>query len=227
MTGPDPWGDNGARTRNRVDENFGTSVQAGQAYGDVNVGTSRTTTISLPAVSVIIGSVLTLVIVLAVWKLAGAENSPGAAPATTSPSLDTSPQPETSTRSSAPAVAASPAKEVRLQRNTGVDVDGNDTRAKRADGLSGQTDLHLDGFNVLFASSNSLSVDHGDEKGAKARCTEAAAGDGSKGPALPGMAGLQYCFVTSDNRVAWIRVQASTLATFDSSAYVVLAVRVW
>ena len=52
MTGADPRGDDGARTRNRVDENFGTTVQAGQAHGDVNVGTStvnsRTTTISLP-----------------------------------------------------------------------------------------------------------------------------------------------------------------------------------
>lgn len=152
MTGPDHWGDNGARTRNRVAENFGTTVQAGQAHGDINVGTSRTTTISLPAVSVIIGAVLTLVIGLAVWKFTEAESSPGAAP-THGSTPNSSPEPDRSTRTSAPAVASA-AREVRLQRNTGVDVDRSDAKVQRADGLSVQIDLHLNGYNLLSAGAD-------------------------------------------------------------------------
>jgi hypothetical protein len=80
VAGSDRWGDDGARTRNRVDENSGTTVQAGQVHGDVNVGgstvNSRTTIINLPAVSVVTGAVVILVVGFAVWKFVAAKHSP-------------------------------------------------------------------------------------------------------------------------------------------------------
>ena len=230
MTEPDPWADDAARTRNRVGENFGYSVQAGQAHGDVNVGTSRNTTISLPALSVIIGAVMTLVIVLVVWKLVAAGNSQEAT--STNPPAGSTPgtastSGTSSTRPSTPPVA-SLAKEVRLLRNTGVDVDGDDTAAKRVDGANGKTDLYLNGYNLLTANGSGISEDRGPEQEARERCTEAVGNGQNAAPhVIPAVEGMQYCFATSDGRVAWIRVKTTTLATFDSSASLVLAVRVW
>ena len=178
--------------------------------------------------SVIIGAVLTLVIGFAVWKFAEAENSPEATPTnpTSGSTPNSAPTPDTATKASAPA-DTSPAREVRLQRKTGVDVDGAGAKAERADGAAGTMDHYLSEFNLLYANGSRFFEDHGSEQEARARCTKAVADEGSAAGEIFPVMGLQYCFVTSDRRVAWLRVKASTVSTFDSSASAVLAIRVW
>ncbi|MFD5828009.1 hypothetical protein [Lentzea sp. NPDC060358] len=232
MIGPDQRGDNGAWTRNHVDENLGNTIQTGEARGDVNVGTStyhsRTTTISLPAAGVIIGVVLTVVIGLVVWKVVATGDTPTAAP--TPRPTDTAAQADATTppTTSTPARTSAPAREIRLSAKTGVDVDGDDFTAKRADGANGKTDLYLNEYNLLYANGSNFADDRGPEQQAHERCTEAIAnGDNTATTVLPALTGSQYCFVTSDGRVGWLRIKTTTLSSFDSSSSVVFAVRTW
>ncbi|HUQ61620.1 hypothetical protein [Lentzea sp.] len=230
MIEPDPRGDNGTWTHNQVDKNHGNAVQAGEAHGDVNVGTSthnsRTTTISLPAVGVIIGVVMTLVIGLVVWKVVAADDPP-ADTSTAARDDATTTDVTTTPRTSTPA-RTTPAKEVRLQFKTGVDVDGDDTAAKRVEGATGKTDLYLSDFNLMYANGGGFADDRGPEQDARTRCTEAIeSGQNSAPAALPASEGTQYCFVTSEGRVAWLRVKSATLSSYDAPPAVTLAVHVW
>ncbi|MFD9700862.1 hypothetical protein [Lentzea sp. NPDC059081] len=218
MIEPDQRGGDGAWTHNRVDQNLGNSIQTGEARGDVNVGTStyhsRTTTVSLSAVGVVIGVVMTVVIGLVVWKVLATDDPfPGPTPPT----------------SSVPAQGSATAtREVRLQPKTGVDVDGDDPTARRVEGATGETDLYLTEFSLLNANGSGFSDDRGPEQEARKRCTEAVAhGDNSTTSVFPGTVGTQYCFVTSAGRVGWLRIKATTASKFDSSAAVVFAVHAW
>ncbi|SDG05720.1 hypothetical protein SAMN05216553_105112 [Lentzea fradiae] len=219
MTGPDPRDDNRTWTRNEVGDNHGTSVQTGQAHGDVNIGPSTHTTVSLSAVGVVVGAVMTLVIGLVVWKLVAA----GETPAVQAPAAQT---PASASTTGTPARGA-PAKEVHLRRGTGVDVDGDDPKAGRADGATGDIDLYLNEFNLLYANGSDITYDSGPEQQAEERCREAASGGMGDPAVLAADAGLQYCLVTSDKRVAWVRVTSSTLSSFDSTASLTFVVRTW
>lgn len=218
MTGPDPR-DEQAQIHNRARTGGpGTVFQAGHVHGNAHVGNSRTTTISLPAFGVVVGVVLTLVTGFAVWKLTGSGE-------TTTPPVTTTRDAAASPPGPQPA-DGSPAGEVRLARKAGADVDVDGPVAQRTDGNTRATDLYLTEFNLLQASGNGLFENRGPEKDAQARCTETVA-TAEETPVLPAVAGLQHRFVTSEGRLAWLRVQSVDLATLDSSAPLAVMVRVW
>ncbi len=79
----------------------------------------------------------------------------------------------------------------------------------------------------MSANGGGFSEDQSPEQEAQARCTEAAAqGLNTSGAIIPAAPGTQYCFTTSDNRVAWMRVKDASLSSLDSAS-VVLTVRTW
>ncbi|MGW6442931.1 hypothetical protein [Lentzea sp. NPDC055074] len=212
MTGPDgTQSDNEAHVRGS-----GTAYQAGQIHGDAHMGnTTRTTTISLPAFGVVLGVVMTLVVGFAVWKLVATDEQQGAAATPTASGTKTPPD-------------GIRTKEVTLTRGTGVDVDGNDVEAREAEGATGDIDLHMTRFNLLYPSGSGFAADSGHEDKAQERCTKAVAGRKNiDGPTIPTTLGQQLCFATSDGQVGWLRVKSSSAASFDASSSVVLAVRVW
>ncbi|MCR3751802.1 hypothetical protein [Lentzea californiensis] len=216
MTGPE--------IRNEAHaQGSGTVFQAGEIHGDARLGNvidrSRSTTVSLGAFGVIAGVVMTLLAGFAVWKLVQTDGSPVTAPDGTVTT--------TSSRATTP-VSGSRAKEVRLTRGTGVDVDGDDPKATGGDGANGEADLYLDRTNLLYANGSGFFTDRGHEQKAQERCTEAVAGGENTDPSIfPAVPGTQYCFETSTGQVGWIRVKNSTLSSFDSDASAVLAVQVW
>ncbi|KOV82524.1 hypothetical protein [Nocardia sp. NRRL S-836] len=220
MIGPDPRHQD--VTHNQVhSDRLDTAFRAGQVHGDAHVGTttvnSRTTTISLPALGVVLGAVLTLVLGLVVWKVVATAHPQASVPPIGS-TVRTSP------KTSAPP-DSTPVREVRLTGRTGVDLDGDETAARRADGATGDTDLYLTENALLYANGSGFADDRGSEQQARARCTDAVAGGyNTPSPILPLLAGTQYCFATSDRRVAWLRVKNSD---WVSSGEVVLAVLVW
>ncbi|GGN08540.1 hypothetical protein GCM10011609_55220 [Lentzea pudingi] len=211
MTGPD-----GSQSTNEARaQGSGTVYQAGQIHGGANMGNTRTTTISLPAFGVVLGVVMTLVVGFAVWKLVATDGQPTGTAAPTSSGTRTPPD-------------GVRTKEVTLTRETGVDVDGNDTSAKDAEGPTGEIDLHLTRFNLLYPSGSGFAADSGHEDKAQERCTKAVVGGkNTGGPTIPSTIGQQLCFATSSGQIGWLRVKSSSLASYDASSSVVLAVRVW
>ncbi|WP_329792410.1 hypothetical protein V1227_11010 [Lentzea sp. DG1S-22] len=190
------------------------------------MGNSRTTTISLPAFGVVIGVVLTLVAGFAVWKLTGSGETTTPPVTTTRDAAASPPRPVVTSSPAEQPAGGSRAREVRLARKAGADVDADGPVVQRTDGNTRATDLYLTGINLLQASGNGLFEDRGQEKDAQARCIETVA-TAQETPVIPAAAGLQYCFVTSEGRLAWLRVRSANLATLDSSAYLAVMVRVW
>ncbi len=219
MTGPDGTQfDNNARVRGS-----GTAFQAGEIQGDASMGNtdnSRSTTISLGAFGVIAGVVMTVLVGFAVWKFIAPGGSTGGPPVTAQSGSAT-------TSGHANAQLNGPAKEVRLNRRTGVDVDGDDTSAKSADGANGAIDLYVNENNYMYANGNDFSTDRGNEEQAQQRCTKAATTEKKLSTVLPLSPGEQYCFVTSDGQIGWLRVKSSTLLDWETDSSTVLAVRVW
>ncbi|MDX3661442.1 hypothetical protein PV646_29405 [Streptomyces sp. ID05-26A] len=216
MTGPDgTQSDNEARVRGR-----GTAYQAGEIHGDAHMGnTTRTTTISMPAFGVVLGVVMTLVVGFAVWKLVTTDEQ------TTGTSVSGTTVGGTKTKTAPDGIRT---KEVTLTRGTGVDVDGKDVEVKDAEGPTGDIDLYVDRFNLLKVSGSGFAEDSGHEDDARERCTKAVTGKkNTGGPTIPYRDGQQFCFATSDDQIGWLRVQSSNLASFETSASAVLAVRTW
>ncbi|ANZ41726.1 hypothetical protein BBK82_43055 [Lentzea guizhouensis] len=221
MTGPDPR--HSDQTHNQVrSDSLGNAFQTGQLHGDAHVGntTVRNTTVSLSALGVVAGVVITVVAGLVVWKVVATET----APAVTSTTVAGGSTIRTSPKTSTPNDSTRP-REIRLSSRTGVDLDGDETVAERVDGASGDTDLYMTETGILYTNGNGFADDLGTEQQARSRCTDAvAAGQNSAAQVLPIMAGMQYCFATSDDKIAWLRVKDSKLA---ASSSVVLAVQVW
>ena len=220
MTGPDPRYD---QTHNQVrSDSLGNAFQTGQLHGDAHVGntTVRNTTVSMSALGVILGVVMTVGAGLVVWKVVATET----APAATSTTVAGGSTVRTSPQTSVPAGPA-PRREIKLSSRTGVDLDADELQAGRVDGASGDTDLYLNETGLLYTNGNGFADDLGNDQQARSRCTDAvAAGQNSAVEVLPIMAGMQYCFATSAGKIAWLRVKASNLTTSSS---VVLAVQVW
>lgn len=217
MTGPDgTQSDNEARVRGS-----GTIYQVGQVHGDARMGNtdnSRRTTVSLGAFGVVAGVVMTLVVGFAVWKFAVADGQQGG---TASP-------PSSGTSGTRTPPDGLRAKEVRLTRGTGADVDGTDVTAKPGDGAIGEVDLYLDQLNLVHANGGGFWSDSGPEEEARQRCTAAVAGGKyTNERIIPAASGTQYCFATSDGQVGWLRVKSADLSPAGSGAWSVLAVRTW
>lgn len=207
----------------------GTVYQAGQIHGDATMGNTRTTTISLPAFGVVLGVVMTLVVGFAAWKLLATDEQPSGTSASGTPVSETSvggtSTSGTKTRTPPDGVRT---KEITLTRGTGVDVDGNDTEAKDARGATGDIDLYVTEFNLLYPSGSGFAKDSGHEDDARERCTKAiTSGKNTGGPTIPSFTGEQLCFATSDGQIGWLRVKNSTLASFQADASAILAVRTW
>ncbi|RDI26484.1 hypothetical protein [Lentzea flaviverrucosa] len=217
MTGPEGTQfDNEARVRGS-----GTAYQVGQIHGDASMGNidnSRRTTVSLGTFGVVVGVVMTLVVGFAVWKFVVTDERPDGSPAAEATTSSETRTPPDGVRT----------KEVRLTRGTGADVDGNDVAATPGPGAVGEIDLHLGEFNLLRANGGGFHDDRGPEQQAQQRCAAAVAGGKYTAEAiLPAAPGTQHCFATSDGQVGWLRVKSAELASVNSDAFTVLAVRVW
>lgn len=218
MTEPDgPRYDNDARVRDS-----GTAYQAGEIGGDAHLGnstSSRSTTVSLGAFGVIAGVVLTLAVGFTAWKLIATDGPADGSPVTT--------QNGSASRTSAPANGPQ-AKEIRLTRETGADVDGDDNSARPSAGATDDTDLYLTDRTLLEASGTGFLTDRGHEDGAEKRCTDAVTARKNNEPgALPTTMGTQYCFRTSDGQIGWARVKTVALGVNDPDGFIVFSVRVW
>lgn len=116
--------------------------------------------------------------------------------------------------------------QVTLKAGTGADFEAKQTTGVRADGPTGDLDIYHDQANAITANGGDLYPDRGPTKEAAARCAEVleaevdgVAGDGTLNP------GDRFCLRTSQERVAWARVN-SVVGT-ASSHVVVLDVVVW
>ena len=113
--------------------------------------------------------------------------------------------------------------QVVLRIDEGVNVDVPAPQATAAAGPNGPIDLSYDLLYKLRATGGVLYSDQGAEKDAWTRCQRAVAGQ--KGGVPYGLIypQAQYCFRTSNRRVAWLRVNDWSI----DGAYVVVNVTVW
>lgn len=121
--------------------------------------------------------------------------------------------------------------EVRLEGETGVDAETGQKNGQMegvySRGLTGPLDLYLNESGILQASGGGVYPYGGLEGNAYESCLKFKDSGRPPGLALP-IGNLQFCFVTSGNRVAWARVGASSLTGFPSSEkYAVMRVKVW
>lgn len=120
--------------------------------------------------------------------------------------------------------------QVRLERETGADLEvaqkNGEIRGSYSGGIGGSTDLYVAIFNTLQVASDGLYSYPGLEKDAYTGCTEIIKSDRRPQPLVAPVSSQQFCFVTSDNRVAWTRVITSTLP-FPGGGYLILRVKVW
>lgn len=170
-----------------------------------------------------------------VVALAGDDDSPSAAggqnPA--GPDDDTGPSDRPSSVASPDGVSTSgapsspgPAVEVRIPSGTGVDLDVGQHEGVRADGPTGDIDLHYDVALGLRGNGVDIYPDDGSAAQAAQRCARAVAEelDGRPAVAIYGT-GEQYCFRTSQGQLGWARVKDRPGISVDQ--YVVLDVRLW
>lgn len=123
--------------------------------------------------------------------------------------------------------------EVQLEIETGADLEGGQEnggqiRGEHSQGAIGPTDLYLDLYGLLHGAHDGLYEAQGLERDAHTRCTETINSGRSPGEVFPSYPNLYYyCFVTSDNRLAWVRVKASTTSSYTERKYVILQFKVW
>lgn len=167
-------------------------------------------------------------------NLPGAPRSQSLSPDVPSSPSHSSPSVTAGVPTPAPSGQGAPALvfdgEVRLGIDTGVDVENGqksgETKGVRASGVSGPLDLYLDRFGAIQTSSGGSYNYDGLEKNANSGCLELKeSGTLPRGPSVYTV-NKQFCFTTSDNRVAWARVEVWTFAE-SGDQFAVLRVKVW
>jgi hypothetical protein len=165
--------------------------------------------------------------------------APNPAPATTRAPVIAKPSPAPSgprpvvpTTAAAPVVTAPVAggvlfdAQVRLGYGQGVDLEAGQREGKVAAGPNGPIDLHLGAPYGLRANGGPFYLDTGPEKDSWARCQQAvAAQQGGLGSASIYGVGVQYCFQTSDRRIAWMRI--NDWLSIYTEKYMVIDVKTW
>lgn len=120
--------------------------------------------------------------------------------------------------------------EIKLGLKTGANIDVKGTgriEAQPAGGASGDIDLYLDYVGLLYAAGGSGLYSYtGAEPINGDACTKLR-DSGSQAVTQFPVPSLQFCIVTSDNRVAWLRVSESTTSSFTTEQYAILRVKTW
>jgi hypothetical protein len=112
---------------------------------------------------------------------------------------------------------------------TGVDLETRALKAVAADGADGDLDLFYDVTPIesgIRANGSDIYSDEGTEIGAESRCRAlTAAGAGGERAHDIFNVGVQYCFLTSQRHVAWLRVNEYSGSW--TSSVIALEVKVW
>jgi hypothetical protein len=145
---------------------------------------------------------------------------------TVSPSPDSSNPPKGPDPESSVASAVLFEGQVRLQSGTGVDLEAGQVTGKRVDGPNGSVDLHFDVTAGLRANGGNIYEDRNSDNDAESHCLQYTTEkkDGRPAVAIYGSGG-QYCFLTSDEHLAWLRV--NDISGISTAQTVVVDVRVW
>lgn len=160
----------------------------------------------------------------------GSSAPPSATGLANPPSLPARPAPTPALTSPAQVASTLFDGDVRLESKTGADIEGGQKdghiKGNYSEGISGPIDLYLD-FITLRVASDGLYDYQEPEREAYARCREIANSGPPRQPVYPyPIVNKQFCFITSDNHVAWMRVSGSNLNP-ASELYALLRVKVW
>ncbi|RKT53700.1 hypothetical protein [Saccharothrix australiensis] len=212
----------------------GTAVLAGSvARLETGDRHDRRGVVALTIVAVALTSAIVLIAVVALVgasaRLSGSPTpeTPGAAGTTGTPG--TSPRrvtPTAAASATAPKAGGPAAREVRLDRGTGIDLESGAEKGQRTDGPTGGADLYLERFNFMQSSQGVFYPDEGPDANAESRCAQLIADDLDRAKEVIPTVGGQYCFLTSEGKHAWLRVKYADLTATDKG-FVVLAVAVW
>jgi hypothetical protein len=146
------------------------------------------------------------------------------------PSLPAQPAPTPTLTSPAQVAPTLFDGEVRLELKTGVNIEGGQQGGQingvYSEGISGSMDLYLNWLMILQVASDGPYTYRGLERDAQKHCTDIINSGRPPQSDFP-ITGSQFCFMTSDNHVAWTRVSTSNLNTYTGEQYVILRVKVW
>jgi hypothetical protein len=114
---------------------------------------------------------------------------------------------------------------VTLHARTGADLDAKQTEGSAVNGLVEGIDLYLDEYGFLKATGGRIYQDIGPRDPTKERCARIV--DTADRASVIPMQGLQYCAVTSDNRLVSLYVDSAEILVLSMSNYAAINVLMW